>query len=71
MTAKERKQLAREMAEELHKLSDEVLTRRQVSERYGWSMSYIEKHSAELGGKKFMGKWFFSKNNLSALISKA
>lgn len=68
MTSKEREKLAIQVAEHLHRLNDEMMPLKKVCEITGFSETYVYHNTELLGGVKYGGKWFFSKNNLNLLL---
>ncbi len=68
MTAKDKKEIAEMTARILAEMQDEMLPMKEVSRRYGVSLSTLYHRWEELGGVKSLGKVFFSRNNFNMLL---
>lgn len=68
ITARQLEQLAEKVAEKLLAAQDEMWPLERLSREKGFSKSWIYHNCDILGGVKAGGKWFFSRNNVEAMI---
>lgn len=68
MTARDREQIAREVAKELATQMDRMLPLEKVVEVYGLSATFLRRKGKDLGGVKWHHKWYFSQANLENMI---
>lgn len=68
ITTRQLEQLAEKVAEKLLAAQDEMWPLERLSREKGFSKSWIYHNCDILGGVKAGGKWFFSRNNVEAMI---
>lgn len=68
ITAHQLEKLAEKVAEKLLAAQDEMWPLERLSQEKGFSKSWIYHNCDILGGVKAGGKWFFSRNNIEAMI---
>ena len=68
LTSKQINALAEKVAEKLLAAQDEMWPLERLSREKGFSKSWIYHNCDILGGVKVGGKWFFSRNNVEAMI---
>lgn len=61
-------QMVEKVAEKLLAAQDEMWPLAKLCKEKGFSESFVYHNADVLGGVKAGGKWFFSKNNIEALI---
>lgn len=61
-------QMVEKVAEKLLAAQDEMWPLAKLCEEKGFSKSFVYHNADVLGGVKAGGKWFFSRNNIEALI---
>lgn len=60
--------IAEQVAEKLLAAQDEMWPLARLCKEKGFSESFVYHNADVLGGVKAGGKWFFSRNNIEALI---